>query len=176
VFDKLKTYMLEREIRSMLERYYWQFGLTLEEAKRLPMQQLMERLNDFLADKKTEVGYYASVVQHLDERIQLLSINNEEMKHRMRDMQGENKGLHKELATLREENYKLKLDNTLLKQAGFYINKQQEKTLINEINSSNYQTNPLTNPYTKPLTNEVIARSNAIIEASFKQNDISRVR
>jgi regulator of replication initiation timing len=130
MFDKLKTYMMERQIRDLLERYYWQFGLTFEEAKRLPMQQLITRLNDFLADKKTEVDYYASVVGHLDEKVTLLTINNTEMKHRMKDMHGENKGLHLELAKLREDNYRLKLENTLYKQKGFVIEKEQEKTLI----------------------------------------------
>lgn len=132
MFEKLKTYMLERHIRDLLERYYWQFGLTLEEAKRLPMQQLLEKLNSFLADKKTEVDYYASVVGHLDEKVTLLTINNEEMKHRMRDIQGENKGLHLELAKLREDNYRLKLENTLYKQKGLENDKQQEKELTSQ--------------------------------------------
>jgi hypothetical protein len=137
MFEKLKTYMLERQIRDTLERYYWEFGLTLEEAKRLPMQQLLERLKDFLADNKREVNYYASVVGHYVEQVQTLTVSNEEMKLRMRDMKGENKGLHSELAKLREDNYRLKLENTLYKQQGYVMDKEQEKDLTKQNSQGN---------------------------------------
>lgn len=119
---------MERQIRDLLERYYRQFGLTFEEAKRLPIQQLLEKLNNYLEGNKNGVAYYASVVTHLDEKIQVLTINAEELKYRMKDLQGENKGLHGELAELRKENYGLKLQNSMYKQRGIDLNLSQDKT------------------------------------------------
>lgn len=118
MFEKLKNYLLEQEIRSILRQYYAQFGLTLEEAKRLPMRELLEKINSFLADKKNEFTYYANVINNLEGRIAALTIENKEHKERIKQLYAENKGLNVELTNVRKENYDLKLENYLYKQNG----------------------------------------------------------
>jgi hypothetical protein len=127
MFEAIKTKMLERHIRSLLERYYAQFGLTLEEAKRLPMYELINKLNDFFSNKKNEFEYYSNVINHLDEKVMQLTIANKQNNEYMKDMRGENKGLHGELAKLREENYMLKLENSIYKQRGLSLGLEQDK-------------------------------------------------
>lgn len=116
MFEGIKDYALEKHIRGLLKQYYARFGLTLEEAKRLPLRDLLEKLNRFLENNKNENDYYINVIHHQEERLAKYAIETQEMKQRMIDLQGENKGLHKELSLVREDNYKFKLENTLYKQ------------------------------------------------------------
>lgn len=116
MFEGLKDYILEKQIRGLLKQYYAQFGLTLEEATRLPMRELLSRLTEFLADNKNQNNYYSNVVSNLEDRVSYLTIQNQEYKQRMLEMKAENKALHGELAKVRENNYSLKLENTLYKQ------------------------------------------------------------
>jgi regulator of replication initiation timing len=135
MFEGFKTKILERHIRDLMERYYWQFGLTLEEAKRLPMQELIVKLDAFLTNKKNEFEYYANVVNHLDEKVMKLTIANKEYDQRMKDTRGENKGLHSELAKLREENYMLKLENSIYKQRGLGLENNKTKSNVTELSA-----------------------------------------
>jgi regulator of replication initiation timing len=116
MFDKLKDYALEKHIRNLLKQYYAQFGLTLREAERLPMKDLIQKLSEFLADNKSQNDYYASVVNNLEEKVAKLTIGNNEMQQRFIEARAENKSLHGELAKVRENNYNLKLENTIIKQ------------------------------------------------------------
>lgn len=116
MFEKLKDYILEKQVRWLLKQYYAQFGLTLREAERLPMQELLEKINTFLKDKKNEFGYYGNVISNLEERVAALTIDNKEFQERVIQIGAENKALNKELAKVRKENYDLKIENYLYKQ------------------------------------------------------------
>lgn len=116
MFEKLKDYILERHIRNLLKQYYAQFGLTIKEVERMPMKELLEKLNNFLADNKKEIIYYANVVSNLEDKVAFLTIENKEIKEQNKSSFAENKALHKELARVRENNYQVKLENSILKQ------------------------------------------------------------
>lgn len=116
MFEKLKDYILERHIRNLLKQYYAQFGLTIKEVERMPMKELLEKLNNFLADNKKEITYYANVVSNLEDKVAFLTIDNKEVREQYKRANAENKALHGELARVREDNYKYKLENNIIKQ------------------------------------------------------------
>lgn len=129
MFEKLKDYILEKHVRSILRTYYLQFGLTLEEAERLPMKDLLVKLNEFLQNHKKEINYYTNVVSNLEDRVTQLSVLNHELREQLTHYKAENKALLIEKTKLVKDKYNLTLQNNLYKSkfGSKNLTKEQEK-------------------------------------------------
>lgn len=115
-FIKENESSLDKKVREPLRNNYMEFGLTKEEVEKKSVSELLEKISERLKNTDKEFNYYSNVVDNLEKRVDKLIIENKEYKDRMIEMKGENKGLQVELTKVREENYKLKLENSLYRQ------------------------------------------------------------
>lgn len=107
---------LEDRIKKSVKENSDQFGFTKEDIEKMSTEEILKNIGDRLKNADKEFNYYANVVNHLEERLEKITIENKEFKQRVIDLKGENKGLHNELAKVREDNYNLKLENSIYKQ------------------------------------------------------------
>lgn len=115
MFEKMQDMYLKHCIKSLLQRYYATFGLTMEQVEHMTTKELLDKINMVVANLDKENGYFARMTNTYQNQLTNVQMQNKELNMRYKELDKSYQKSQLENAMLLEEKFKLKLENNMYK-------------------------------------------------------------